>query len=216
MKEQRIRITFEKTPAMRYTGHLDLRRAWERTFRRSGLPLAYSQGYTPRPQFNFAAPLPLGFLSTYELGDFWLEEHRDLETIHQKLIDATPPGITLRKVINIPHLHRDKLPTLVQAADYEIKLSANLQDLEAQIERLRNADKVIRKRRGDKYDLTSLLLSINRLPDSREKNQRLWMKMTLLPGATGRPDEVIDEMGGDSYSSEIIRTRIHLKKLKQS
>ena len=215
MKEQRVRITFEKTTAMRYTGHLDLRRAWERTFRRSGLPLAYSQGYTPRPQFNFAAPLPLGFLSTYELADFWLEEHQDLKTIHQKLTDAVPPGISLREVVDIPHLHRDKLPTLVQAADYEIKLSANLQDVEDQINRLRKADKIIRQRRGDTYNLTNLLLALKRLADSREGKQRLWMKMSLLPGATGRPDEVVDEMGGDVYSSDIIRTMIHLKKTTQ-
>ena len=45
----RIRITFSKTAAMRYTGHLDLHRAWERTFRRAGLPLAYSQGFHPQP-----------------------------------------------------------------------------------------------------------------------------------------------------------------------
>lgn len=215
MKEQRIRITFAKITAMRYTGHLDLRRAWERTFRRAGLPLAYSQGYTPRPQFNFAAPLPLGFLSTYELADFWLEEHRRLEIIHHKLAQAAPPGITLREVLDIPHLHRDKLPTLVQAADYEVRLSPNLQDIEDQIDRLRTADEIIRQRRDNKYDMTALLFTLKRLPDTPKGQQRLWMKLSLLPGATGRPDEVIDEMGGNSQSCRITRTMIHLKRSSQ-
>jgi radical SAM-linked protein len=44
---------------MRYTGHLDLHRAWERTFRRARLPLAYSQGFHPQPRLNLACALPL-------------------------------------------------------------------------------------------------------------------------------------------------------------
>jgi len=58
MKKQRIRITFSKTEAMRFTGHLDLILTWERTFRRAALPLSYSEGFNPRPVINFAAPLP--------------------------------------------------------------------------------------------------------------------------------------------------------------
>ena len=74
MKKQRIRISFSKTEAMRFTGHLDLILTWERTFRRADLPLSYSEGFNPRPVINLAAPLPLGFISTAEIGDFWLSE----------------------------------------------------------------------------------------------------------------------------------------------
>jgi radical SAM-linked protein len=45
---------------MRYTGHLDLYRTWERTLRRAGLPLAYSQGFKPHPRIVLACALPLG------------------------------------------------------------------------------------------------------------------------------------------------------------
>jgi len=55
MKKQRFRIYFSKTEQMRYTGHLDLILTWERTFRRSGLPLSYSEGFSPRPVLNMAA-----------------------------------------------------------------------------------------------------------------------------------------------------------------
>ena len=60
---------------MQFTGHLDLILTWERTFRRASLPLAYSEGFNPRPIINLAAPLPLGFISTAEIGDFWLSEY---------------------------------------------------------------------------------------------------------------------------------------------
>ncbi len=51
----RLRITFSKQGALRYTGHLDLHKIWERTARRAGLPLAYSQGFHPHPQIQLAA-----------------------------------------------------------------------------------------------------------------------------------------------------------------
>ena len=60
----RIRVTFAKTEPMRFTSHLDLFRAWERTFRRAGLPILFSQGYNPRPRMQLAAALPLGFTSS--------------------------------------------------------------------------------------------------------------------------------------------------------
>ena len=70
----RLRITFHKTAAMRYTGHLDLHKTWERTIRRARLPLAYSQGYHPQPRLNVASALPLGFTSECELLDLWLAD----------------------------------------------------------------------------------------------------------------------------------------------
>ncbi len=56
--KQRLRLTFAKGEAVKYISHLDLARTWERVFRRVGLPLAYSQGYNPRPRFQIAAALP--------------------------------------------------------------------------------------------------------------------------------------------------------------
>ena len=46
-QRHRYRITFAKEDAMRFTGHLYLHHAWERTLRRAGAPLAHTQGYNP-------------------------------------------------------------------------------------------------------------------------------------------------------------------------
>ena len=88
----RVRITFSKTPAMRYTGHLDLHRAWERAFRRAGLPLAYSQGFHPGPRLNLACALPLGFTSECEIVDAWLDGDLALSEIETALTGALPPA----------------------------------------------------------------------------------------------------------------------------
>ena len=68
----RLRLTFTKTGSLKYTGHLNLHRTLERTFRRAGLPLAYSQGFNPQPRMNLAEALPLGITSECEVMDVWL------------------------------------------------------------------------------------------------------------------------------------------------
>jgi len=92
----RLRIHFAKTEAMRYTGHLDLHRAWERTFRRAMLPLAYSQGFRPHPRINLGCALPLGFTSQDEVVDIWLEQSNPIQEIESALQSAIPPGIQLQ------------------------------------------------------------------------------------------------------------------------
>lgn len=58
MKVQRLRITFARGDEMKYITHLDMMRFWERALRRAGLPVAYSEGFSPHPQIAIAAPSP--------------------------------------------------------------------------------------------------------------------------------------------------------------
>ena len=89
----RVRITFSKQGALRYTGNLDLHKIWERSIRRAKLPLAYSQGYHPQPKINLAAALPLGFSSSAEVMDMWLSE--EVEDVAATLQAQIPPGLTI-------------------------------------------------------------------------------------------------------------------------
>ena len=47
---QRLRLTFAKGEPIKYISHLDLMRTWERALRRAQVPLAYSEGFNPRPK----------------------------------------------------------------------------------------------------------------------------------------------------------------------
>ncbi len=79
----RLRITFAKSPAMRFTGHLDLHRAWERTFRRAGLPLAYSEGFNPHPKLSLPLPRSVGVESDDELLCLWVEREPPADLSHR-------------------------------------------------------------------------------------------------------------------------------------
>ncbi|MEO0115850.1 MAG: TIGR03960 family B12-binding radical SAM protein [candidate division WOR-3 bacterium] len=71
----RFRIKYSVGENFRYASHLDLVRAFYRAFRRSELPIAYSQGFSPRPLISFGPPLPVGVTSQGEYLDFQMAHH---------------------------------------------------------------------------------------------------------------------------------------------
>ncbi len=88
----RFRILFEKGSEMRFTSHLDLMRTWERTLRRSGLPLAYSQGHRPHLKMSFGPPLPLGHRSRAEVFDLEFSQPPSVD-LAERLNAVLPPGL---------------------------------------------------------------------------------------------------------------------------
>jgi len=195
---------------MRFTGHLDLRKTWERTFRRAGLPLAYSQGYTAHPQLNMASPLPLGVTSCAELGDFWLSQALPPEDIQAALEESVPPGLEVHQVEEIEEIHGDKLPVLIQASEYTVDLLDAPENLAARVTDLINREEVPRTRRGKAYDLRKLIHSLVIDQQAGTDQSQLRMVLATLPGATGRPDEVIDQLEVPRENARITRTKIFL------
>ena len=72
MPIQRLRVKFGRGRKLKYISHLDLMRLWERGLRRAGVPVAYSEGFNPRPRLSFASPLAVGTTSESELLDILL------------------------------------------------------------------------------------------------------------------------------------------------
>jgi radical SAM-linked protein len=101
----RIRITFAKQGALRYTGHLDLHRLWERAARRAELPLAYSQGFHPQPKLTIASALPLGFSSRCEVLDMRLEHEIPLDGLREKLQQTLPTGIQVANIESVDEIY---------------------------------------------------------------------------------------------------------------
>jgi radical SAM-linked protein len=211
MKKQRVRIFFSKTAEMRFTGHLDLILSWERTFRRAGMPLAYSEGYNPRPLINLAAPLPLGFTSQQEIGDFWLSKTTPIPILNNALQSALPPGLLIQELIEIKDLFGAKLPTLVQAASYQVELLDSFPDLYQKLKQLLQSSTLIRTRKGKSYDLRALIISLEFISQQGLSANILVMTLVNLPGATGRPDEVLATLEIPVESARICRTEIILQ-----
>src|ERR1041385_3015013 len=118
----RMRITFVKQGPLRYTGHLDLHKLWERALRRAELPLAYSQGFHPQPKMNMAAALPLGFSSRCEVLDMRLEQEIPLEGLPARLNMTLPSGLRVVEVAQVED-GAPALQTQVLSAEYEVTLT---------------------------------------------------------------------------------------------
>ena len=65
-------IRFGKNDRLRFVSHLDLQRFFQRALNRTGLPIAYSQGFNPHPVMSFGSALAVGWTSAYEILDFKL------------------------------------------------------------------------------------------------------------------------------------------------
>lgn len=205
---QRVRIHYYKGEALQYIGNLDLHKVWERTFRRARVPLAYSQGFHPQPRMHQACPLPLGFTSQVELLDFWCDSDESLAELQAKLEKSVQPGIEIQTLTNIP-LKSPPLQTIVESSVYDVTLpeDCDLVPIQEKVNQLNAAENCLRDRRGKQYDLRPLIKELTFTP-SRPGN--IHMRLMAMPGATGRPEEVLEELGISPFVVDVVRTELTL------
>ncbi len=213
----RIRITFAKQGPLRYTGHLDLHKLWERAARRAQLPLAYSRGFHPQPKMNIAAALPLGFSSRCEVMDMRLEHEIQLEGVRERLQQTLPAGIQVLNVENADE-RAPALQTQVESAEYQVTLteSVGASGLKRKIDSVMESESIIRERRGKTYDLRPLIEELQILESESLLSvqepapalQKIFMRLAAREGATGRPEEVLDALGIAFEETHVERTHL--------
>ncbi len=203
----RIRINFSKTEIIKFTSHLDLYRAWERTLRRAALPMAYSQGFKPHPHINLACALPLGFTSENDLVDIWLDKDISLDIIIDRLSQAVPPGIVIKSVEEISP-QTPSLQKQLVASEYVVTLPQQFDNLSQDIDRLLSLDVIERERNEKKYNLRPLIYELSILPNNTAGKPQIKMTLQAKEGATGRPEEVLLSLGIDPLAALV--HRVHL------
>ena len=116
----RIRVKFSKTGAMKFIGHLDVMRYFQKALRRADLPYALSGGFSPHMLMSFAAPLGVGKTSTGEYFDLDLREPMDPADIRTRLQAQMAEGFSVLSVVEIPENKASKGMSLVAAAEYSV------------------------------------------------------------------------------------------------
>lgn len=206
----RVRVLYGKGHSLRFIGHLDLQRLWERLLRRTRLPIRYSQGFHPRARLNLASALPLGFVSDAELLDFWMDQPRPLAEVQSELQKAAPPGLTIKEV-RFVELSEDSLQSQMSASEFEVTFfdPQPADQLKIMVNALLAEVEIPRTRRKKAYDLRPLILN---LEVARLEGGETGLKMRLKaePGATGRPDEVLDALGFINTQYLVRRTQLFL------
>jgi radical SAM-linked protein len=84
---------------MRFTSHRDFARAFERALRRAGVPVAFSQGFTPHPKISYASAAPTGVASEAEYLEIGLREWVDPDALRAALDAALSPGLDVLEAV---------------------------------------------------------------------------------------------------------------------
>jgi radical SAM-linked protein len=115
---QRLRLRYAKRGRLRFTSTRDFQRALERALRRTGVPMAYSQGFNPHPRISYANAAPTGTASEAEYVEIAVVTVLDPELVRVALDDALPPGLDVLEVVE------------VRAPDFAERLQASVWTIE--------------------------------------------------------------------------------------
>lgn len=115
----RIRCKFTKLGYVKFVGHLDTVRMFQRAIRVARIPIAYSQGFNPHAKVYFAMPLSVGVGSTGEYIDIITSEDVNVQKVKEDLNSILPEGISILEASAIEE-GTPSLMSLVTTADYKI------------------------------------------------------------------------------------------------
>jgi len=117
-----VRFQFKRGDELKFIGHLDILRVFERAFKRAELPISHSQGFNPRPQVVFGQPMPLGLTSDGEFADVQLDADMDPTEFMRRLNASLPPGLKL--VDAGKRENQSNIMSQVGAARYRIEVES--------------------------------------------------------------------------------------------
>lgn len=120
-----IRVRFGKEGMMRYIGHLDVLRTFQKIFRRAGVPMVYSKGYSPHPVMSFALPLGLGLSSEGEYLDAAVEDGADPVAMLTALQEATAEELPVYALRVLPEKAENAMAS-VGGAVWKVTLPSNM------------------------------------------------------------------------------------------
>ncbi len=118
----KLRIKYTKTGVLRFIGHLDVMRFFQKAIRRAKLSVSYTKGFSPHQIISFAAPMPLGMTSEGEYFDGEFDLVTSTEDMMKRLNDTMPEEIQVLDIVELPDDAKPSM-AIVTASDYYIYLN---------------------------------------------------------------------------------------------
>ncbi len=126
----KVRLKFTKRGVVKYIGHLDLMRYFQKAFRRTDIEMVYSKGFSPHMIMSFAQPLGVGVESDGEYFDVEVADKEDISLFPEKLNAQMAEGISVLDAIALPEGFINAMSS-VAAADYELNFYKTAPDLKS-------------------------------------------------------------------------------------
>ena len=118
----KVRIKFRKYGVMRFIGHLDVMRYFQKAIRRAEIPIAFTTGYSPHMIMSFAQPLGIGLTSDGEYLDSELTEPIDSKEAVARMNAVSVEGIEMVSMVQISEEKKASGMTITAASDYQVFL----------------------------------------------------------------------------------------------
>ena len=220
----RARIKFSKTGNMKYVGHLDLMRFFQRAMRRADIPIKYSEGFSPHQIMSFAAPLGIGLESIGEYVDITLDDALlgDTEAIRadearraaledeylRRLSAVMCPGVAVTRLRFISD-ESGKAMSCVASAGYRVELADAPTDIRKAVRGFMDRTSVVMstivKKSGAQKDRDIRPLVYEMTADESS------IDMHISQGSVEnlKPELVLEGMGIDAHGARIIRTEMY-------
>jgi radical SAM-linked protein len=187
-------------------------RLWERLLRRAGIPITYTQGYNPHPRLRFAAALPVGYSSSCELVGVLLAERVAPGEFLNQTRAQQPTGLDIYCAEQVP-IKAAALQSKMRRAEYEVQLwlQGEPADVRQALHDFLARSSIMRQRtkKGRKvdYDLRSLVHDLG-YKGCIGACHDLSMLLRCGSRGSGRPEEIIDELGLSVERYAIRRTKL--------
>ncbi|OOB76925.1 MAG: hypothetical protein BEN19_03265 [Epulopiscium sp. Nuni2H_MBin003] len=192
----RVRGQFTKEGNVKFVGHLDTMRLFQRAIKIANIPVAYSEGFNPHSKVYFALPLSVGVSSVGEYIEIKTTADIDLEEARHALNKVLPIGIKLTSLFEVI----EGTPTLmsqVNAAAYVIIIED--EDID-KVNNILNQPKIMTTKMNKKKKQVELDIKPLILDYSLSKNEdAVVMQVKLLAGSTKNlsPDLLVNTIGKD-------------------
>lgn len=188
-----IRLQYAKEGRLRALSHLETKTAIERAIRRARLPMAYSQGFSPKPKLTFSPALSVGIESRAEFVDLTLMGEHEAETVQAALSEQLPPGLSIVRSEKAPQV---ALNQVASSVTYRAELPAIEADqIDAALERFAGAESwtIDREQSGKVKQI-----DLKRFVRSLRRDEAGALRLELVQGQEGgaRPAEVVRALLG--------------------
>ncbi len=211
----KVRLRFSKTGALVYIGHLDVMRYFQKLFRRAGIPVAYSEGFSPHQILSFTPPLPLGMESEGEYADVELVEPVLSKDALYRIAETSVPEITVTSFRLLPDRCENAMAS-VKAARYEVIFPKEMSgsDMTAAADDFLKKDSVVVLKKSKKtekeIDIRPLVYELK----ADDKGRVISMLISSGSVDNIKPELVLNAMFGDKLT-EFDTGNIMIKRIDQ-
>lgn len=194
-----IRIKFQKYGVMKFIGHLDIMRYFQKAMRRANIDIAYSEGFSPHQIMSFAAPLGVGITSDGEYLDIEVKTTRSSKASIEALNQVMVEGVSILEYKKLPDMAKTSM-SLVAAADYIVYIKENysnpfnLKELEEKIHAFYNQSEILITKKTKKsetvMDLKPLIYDMKAV--EHEGNAAFFLKVCTGSSTNIKPELVLE------------------------